>query len=163
MRFVRGYEAVVMKNFLVVADLHLGFELELERKGIYVPHTELIFNKLKLLLKITKSRGLVILGDVKHMIRMPLEREIRIVRGLLRKLIELVPRIVIVKGNHDGKIEEICSDIDNLEIVDEFKLGRVTLVHGHRKPKKFTILLMGHIHPLAPRFGEYEKAWMIAT
>jgi len=163
MRFVRGYEAAVVKNFLIVADLHLGFELELERKGIYVPHADLLFKKLRFLIEITKPNGLIILGDVKHMVRMPLEREIKIVRGFLRKLTELVPRVVIVKGNHDGKIEEICREIKNLEIVEELRFGGITLLHGHKKPERFTTLLMGHVHPLVFSFGEYEKAWIIAS
>jgi len=68
-----------------------------------------------------------------------------------------------VKGNHDGRIEEICRGIENLEIVEKFRLGNILLLHGHKKPDEFATLLMGHIHPLASRLGEYEKAWMIAT
>jgi hypothetical protein len=54
-------------RYLVVADLHVGYELELSSKGIRVPpHEERVARELVRLGEETGSQVLVLLGDVKH-------------------------------------------------------------------------------------------------
>ena len=52
---------------LLIADPHIGWELELQQKGIHVPsQTPKILNKLTAIIGKYKPQQLVIAGDVKY-------------------------------------------------------------------------------------------------
>ena len=52
---------------LLIADPHLGWEMQLQEKGIHVPsQTPKILNKLTAIITEYKPDSLVILGDVKY-------------------------------------------------------------------------------------------------
>ena len=52
---------------LLIADLHIGWEMELQKKGIHVPsQTPKLLSKLTAILGKYKPQRLVILGDVKY-------------------------------------------------------------------------------------------------
>jgi hypothetical protein len=85
---------------------------------------------------------------------------------------------VLIKGNHDTILGPIAKK-RNLEIVDDFQIGDILIVHGHKevkdeKLKKVKTIIIGHEHPAisikeglrAERykcflFGKYKKKNLI--
>lgn len=128
------------KKYLVVADLHLGKEYEYYQKGIKIPH---IGDKMKVdIEKIIKRKSideLIILGDIKH--NLPFTSYFEKLN--LPKFLEFSVPVTIVKGNHDGNIEELV----NNEVVKSLKIGEYILTHGHILFENSN-LIMGHVHPV---------------
>ena len=92
-------------EYLVIADLHIGYEGELLKRGYSVPKLIDIFLKdIRRLKDKTNTSRLIILGDVKHKIpRITIEEKYDI-PFFFRKLSEMFDEIIITKGNHDGYI-----------------------------------------------------------
>src|SRR3989304_7079091 len=103
--FVMNEPAIVIKDCLIIADLHIGLAKEIYDAGIQIPsQTEKFARKLNALRKKTKAKKLVILGDMKHKVLGLSFLEKREIPQVL-SLVEF-PHIIIVKGNHDGFIEK---------------------------------------------------------
>jgi len=159
-------KALLVNGTLVVADLHIGIEYALARDGIRVPsQTQKMKKRILELLKRTKSRRLILLGDVKHSIPSISVQEYRELPEFLNELSRHAD-IVVIKGNHDGNIKKIAPD---LEVVNELILGDAALCHGSSWLKveelDFAAIVMGHNHPaisFADRFGRKvkEDAWI---
>ncbi|PJA22995.1 metallophosphoesterase, partial [archaeon CG_4_10_14_0_2_um_filter_Archaea_38_6] len=67
MKFVQGEAAIKSGNYIVISDVHIGFEEKLEEKGYTIPEqTQNVTDRLKELRKIAEN--LIILGDLKHSI-----------------------------------------------------------------------------------------------
>lgn len=128
------------KKYLVVADLHLGKEYEYYKKGIKVPD---VGQKMKAeLLKIIKRKNideLILLGDIKH--NLPFTSYFEKLN--LPKFLEFKIPITLVKGNHDGNIEELVPN----DVLKSMRIEEYVLTHGHILIEN-TNLIMGHIHPV---------------
>jgi len=153
MRFITDHPAVfiVEKKALVVAELHLGLEYELYNKGITIPPQRESFQEmLDKLIKLTKAKTLIIIGDVKHKVPGMSIREERELPKFLDHLKEKV-RVILVKGNHDAEVEKIVPSGIKIYGSRGFKLGRYGFFHGHAWPSKKLMrcdyLFMAHIHP----------------
>ncbi len=128
---------------LLVADLHIGYERELESRGVIVPsQTEAMKRRLLSLVERYGAERIIILGDLKHEI-LGFPRELR---GFLE---DFEIEIMLVKGNHDGGIEEMV-DIP-VHPPPGFTLGRYGFFHGHSWPSQEVmsseVVFMGHVHP----------------
>lgn len=157
---------VYLRKFktLALSDSHLGYESEMASKGIFIPK----FQKRKLL-KILKEafdmvdvEKVVIAGDLKHKFDgLSFQEKIEI-KEVLDFLKEKVSDIVIVKGNHDNYLSLITKRY-GVEVVEEFKLDDILIIHGHKKPKdlkRVNTIIMGHEHPsivLKERLGVITK------
>lgn len=164
LHFIPDYEALTLGKHLIIADLHIG--LELEPKGYRIPaQTRKMIEKTRLLLKKTGKKSLIILGDLKHQIPRTPFRELHEVRRYTETIREQA-NIILIKGNHDGSIESI---IPECEVVPEKRVGKYLLIHGHRNPKDKTYkgIIMAHNHPVV-RFKDklggitQEKAWLVS-
>lgn len=138
---------------MVIADLHIGWELALSEKGIYVPtQTYRLLKKLDNLISTYKPEKLVVLGDVKHTIATAGVSEWRDIPGFFGALKQSVRDIVVVRGNHDGNLEPLLPENVTVLPATGIKIGRVGFFHGHRWPSPLLltceILVQGHIHPL---------------
>ncbi|OYT59585.1 phosphoesterase [Euryarchaeota archaeon ex4484_178] len=128
---------------LLIADLHIGYEEELQARGIVVPwQWEEMRRRIIELMQDTGARKLIILGDIKH--------DILSKPFYIRKFFEGMDyEIMAVKGNHDGGIEDIVSF--PVHPASGFRLGRYGFLHGHSWPSEDVmsseILFMGHMHP----------------
>ncbi len=157
---------------LVIADLHLGLETELRKKGFRVPSMdEALFS---LIMPLADSaENLVILGDIKHSISLEESYERKRIVQFLAKISFLFNRIVLVPGNHDGNIGELAASVqrENISVTDSrgIVLGGAGLFHGHTWPSPEVMscesVLMGHNHPtlaLADSHGVLSKkeAWL---
>ncbi len=150
------------KKWLVIADLHLGFELDLARQGVYIPdQTQKMVKKL---LSFKGFHGLLIAGDLKHSIG--LSSGFRV-----RKFIEAVSptfeEIVLVPGNHDGGIVAVLGDCCRIHGPRGVPLGEAWIFHGHAYPSEessnYEFGVMGHVHPAIPVKGIGKiPVWIIA-
>jgi len=143
----RGRERV-----LIVADLHIGWEVALAQEGIHVPsQTPKMLSKLLQLIDLTKPTRLFFLGDVKHTIaRVELE-EWRDIPDLFEAMGKKVDDIQVILGNHDGNLEPLLPETVKILPSTGVALGDVGLFHGHAWPSPELLgcrsFVIGHIHP----------------
>lgn len=158
MKFVEGHGALLLEKpvkTLAVADLHLGFEEELRSKGIKVPlQSPKIIQELSNLISQTEAKKLVVVGDLKHAVPGPSLLEFEIIPRLLKPLKKVCDEIVVVPGNHDGKIGKVLHGTAEVKPAKGFVVEeeRVGFTHGHVKPDKsvlqMDVVVMGHLHPV---------------
>ena len=142
---------LIDESALILSDLHYGVEAEMLRGGVWVPNrstdrTEKILE----LLKQTKSKRLILLGDVKHQVPHNSKQQ----RTDLEQFFMAVGRIAkveIVPGNHDGGLVDIIPSDVKFHKSDGFVIGEIGMVHGHAWPSQEVmnskVLVMGHEHP----------------
>ncbi|AMQ19145.1 metallophosphoesterase [Thermococcus peptonophilus] len=137
-------KALKLGKNIIIADVHLGYEIAMAKEGFYLPRVfHDVVKSLKNLLEREKPKRLIINGDFKHSF-VPEWREKTELRAFLEEVSPLVSEVVLVRGNHDVGIlwlKEL-----GVEIVDELEIGKWKLVHGHKlvEGKNFII---GHEHP----------------
>jgi putative SbcD/Mre11-related phosphoesterase len=146
--YVRRLKAVVL------ADLHLGFEEEAARQGVFIPRIQL-FRSLEVLrrsLEETDAEWVIFAGDVKHcfskLLRSEREELSRLFEFLVR---EKNVRVTVVRGNHDNYLP-IVAEKYGVEIVQELYRDGILIIHGHKKPRgeyqgPVEVVIMGHEHP----------------
>lgn len=153
---VENYPAILHEHgrhrTLVIADLHLGWEVSLVRKGIHVPsQMPKIRRKLIQLIEGTAPQTLIILGDVKHTIAKAEPGEWHDIPEFFEAVEPEVSEICIVRGNHDGNLEPLLPPTVKLHPSSGTILNGVGLFHGHtwpaRKLLECNTLIMGHVHP----------------
>ncbi len=166
MRLVDNQPALLLGDevrTLVVADLHLGFEEELRGKGIRVPlQSHRLVDELCALGRETGARRLVVVGDFKHNVTGPSSLETELIPRQLRRIKEVFEDVVIIPGNHDGRLENLVKEFASVAPARGlvFEEERVGLTHGHVKPDesllKTRFLVTGHLHPVL-RIGSGES------
>jgi len=155
-------------RYACVTDLHYGYEVELELSGISVPsQTERLT---QLLLELARSHaGLVILGDVKHIVPTPSRRESLELPSVFERLCAAFEEVHLILGNHDAGLRELLPPSVHLHPSSGWRLGGVGLFHGHTWPSREAAsgrwLVMGHAHPayaFQDRLGTVmtEKCWL---
>lgn len=154
LRIVREYPALFIprEKLLIIADLHLGIEHELYKSGILIPPQAEKFKKIiDFLIKTTRAKTLIVLGDIKHKVPGISLGEIKEIPKLFSYLVKKI-KIICVKGNHDDNIEGLLPE--NVEIYSSrgFSIGKYGFFHGHAWPSKELMkcdfLFTAHIHPL---------------
>ncbi len=157
---------------LVIADLHLGIEHGLRKSGITIPsQTENLADRLEKLIKQTRAKKLIILGDIKDEFRGLSWQEMREAPNFFSELAKKV-ELHLVKGNHDGLIENILPKSERIKIYEPagFRLGNFAFTHGHawisKEMLKAKILLMGNLHPAVEFYSGrsrlVEHVWLRA-
>ena len=141
------------KTRILIADPHIGWEIELQEKGIHVPgQTVKILNKLVAMLTQYKPDKLVILGDVKYTVVSGVFGEWQDVPDFFRKIRSYVSDIAIVRGNHDANLEPLLPENIELLPATGAVIGDVGVFHGHKWPSPALLgcktLVMGHLHPV---------------
>ncbi len=138
---------------LLIADPHLGWEMQLQEKGIHVPsQTQKLLTKLTAILKETKPDRLVILGDVKYTVASSEFGEWQDIPVFFQKLQQSISDISIVRGNHDANLEPLLPQGIEMLPATGSVVGDVGIFHGHRWPSPALLgcktLVMGHLHPV---------------
>jgi putative SbcD/Mre11-related phosphoesterase len=141
------------KRMMIIADLHIGWEMALSEKGIHVPtQTPKLLRKLKTIVSEYKVEKLLILGDVKHTVAKAETGEWQDVPSFFNELKKQIPEICVMRGNHDGNLEPLLPEKIEMLPSTGIVLGNVGLFHGHQWPSpallKCKTLVMGHIHPV---------------
>ncbi len=138
---------------LLIADPHLGWEIQLQEKGIHVPsQTSKILNKLTAIITKYNPERLVILGDVKYTVVSHEFGEWRDIPDFIDKLSSCVDSIAVVRGNHDANLEHLLPANIELLPATGAVIGDVGVFHGHKWPSPELLgcktLVMGHLHPV---------------
>ena len=138
---------------LLIADPHIGWEMELQQKGIHIPsQTGKLLNKLTAILTEYKPDALVILGDVKYTVISSEFGEWHDIPEFFKKLQPYVNKISIVRGNHDANLEPLLPENVELLPATGAVIGDVGVFHGHKWPSPALLgcktLVMGHMHPV---------------
>ncbi|MBU5690030.1 MAG: metallophosphoesterase [Candidatus Aenigmatarchaeota archaeon] len=154
---------------IVIADLHIGIEYELAKNGIKIPkQTNLMIKKIKSVIEKTKTKKLIILGDIKHQVPGINFFEQKEIPEFFEQLKSFCS-IKICLGNHDTFIKELIPE--GIEIYDSkgFVLNGYGFFHGHAWPDKKLLkckwIITSHIHPtllFTDKFGHriIEPVWI---
>ncbi|MGA2387188.1 MAG: metallophosphoesterase [Candidatus Bathyarchaeia archaeon] len=137
---------------LLIADPHIGWEMQLQEKGIHVPsQTPKLLNKLTAIVDEYKPQRLVIVGDVKYTVVSSELGEWHDVPDFFAKLQSHVGEIAVIRGNHDANIEPLLPEKVELLPATGVAIGDVGVFHGHKWPSPALLgcktLVMGHLHP----------------
>jgi putative SbcD/Mre11-related phosphoesterase len=143
------------KTFLLIADLHLGYEHELyETKGVSFPsqHNRMI-ERISALNEKYNVSEIYIVGDVKHTITAHSQFNWSLIPESMSSISDLAPTYVI-PGNHDGDLLPLLPrkvtvvDVRGIVIGEGEKIG---LAHGHAWPSPDVLdsknVVIGHNHP----------------
>lgn len=158
-------------GLLIVADIHLG--LGSFKPGQPSPpgsRPEQIASEVLAVARSTRSRSLVVAGDVKQPIvgtTPPLRREIfEFFSALLSDGLE----VAVVAGNHDVGLARALPREVQLHSSRGIRVGDLGIFHGHGWPSnrvlKASTLVAGHLHPgfrLAPSSdgpGGKARCWL---
>lgn len=164
--FITNHPAMLVKDSLVITDVHLGITRELYERGVSMPsQVRTLAARVNKLKATTKARQLVILGDVKHNIPNISWQERREIPEFLSLL--KFRKIVITKGNHDGNIEKLIPNKGKIKVRKSLVLSDYYLAHGHMKAdisKAVRHVVIGHNQPhvrFRDRYASYvEPCWV---
>jgi len=158
---------------LVIADYHAGLEAALRHDGVEVRSRAADRReRARRLLARTGADRLVFLGDLANAIGSPGREELEELSDLLSTLAARVP-VTVVKGNHDGGIEELVDglDVEGVTVVEGpgTRIGSVGFAHGHTWPSREVLsaeaVCVAHEHPVVRLEDEVggrrvERAWL---
>ena len=161
------------ERILVISDLHLGWEVTLAHQGIHVPsQVPRLLEKLRKIITDTKPKGLILLGDVKHAVSKVELEEWKYVPEFFDELVEIIPEVEVVPGNHDGNLEPLTPRSVKINKSNGMVVWEsVGLFHGHTWPAPQLLgcnyLVMGHLHPVVAfkdplGFRITRQAWVKA-
>lgn len=157
------------KKYLVISDLHLGFEYNIVQKGIQVDSkffTGQIVSEVSTIAESFKPDGIILLGDIKDSIVNinPIERY-HIPRFL--KVLANDYHVYLIPGNHDVKIDSLSPSDVSISSSTGITIGDTLFLHGHTMPssKKSDVnkIVMGHLHPVLNKPGSNlngERVWI---
>ena len=152
--------ALKYKDILIVADMHLGYEESMNKKGILIPRFQMKDIKKRLgriFEKAGKIKKIVITGDLKHEFGLISNQEWRDTLELLDYLKDK-GEVILIKGNHDTMLKPIAEK-RGVKVVDCFEVDDLIILHGDVVvPNLNKIIIIGHEHT-AVSFSEkkYEK------
>ncbi len=143
------------ERVMLAADLHLGLEYDLAKKGINIPYQwNRILGEMNAILQEHRPDRLILLGDVKHGVPATSFSEKRELPLFFNTLLESVPHIDITRGNHDANLQKYIPEKVHLHnskgviFGEEFK---VAAMHGHAWPNPAVMtadaIIMAHNHP----------------
>jgi putative SbcD/Mre11-related phosphoesterase len=152
--------ALLIEKNLIVCDIHLGIEYEMYKKGIRMGSLSRKIQEILDDLLTDDITRIIFLGDVKHNIPQTSWRE----EVDIPNFLSFDREMIIIKGNHDGGIEELV----DVEVRKEIDIHGITLTHGHRtlNQESFpSLLVVGHSHPAIEFQDELgssmkEKCWV---
>jgi hypothetical protein len=170
-RFIKNYPALFISEIkaLVIADLHIGISYELYKSGINIPsQVKEMKETIEKLIKQTKAKRLIILGDVKHDVPGISVQEMREIPEFLKAISKKI-KVEICLGNHDTYLKEILPENIKLHGAKGFKIKNYGFNHGHAWPSKELMtcnyLIISHTHPtiqFIDKFGYriVEPVWI---
>ncbi len=163
-----GSPAVMVRhglNYLVIADMHVGFERKFAKEGVFVPDiSDRMASQIIHLIDKHSADALVILGDLKESIG-----AFPFIGGYLAKFVRRVAErdvdLILLKGNHDGSIETLLPK--QVKVMRELALGDLIMLHGHAHPRgnlpEGASILTAHVHPRFrnPDFSRSESVFVM--
>ncbi|AWR98320.1 phosphoesterase [Acidianus sulfidivorans JP7] len=138
-------------NSIVLSDVHIGYEEEMARKGIFLPRVQRkrFINIIDKSIEIFKTNNIIIDGDLKHIFNGLGKQEKDDLNYIFEYAKQKEINITIVKGNHDNYLS-IVADKYDINMVDEIKNQNYIIFHGHKNIDSIneeSIYIIGHEHP----------------
>jgi len=171
-RIVPSQPALILEDkeqrYLIITDIHIGFETNLISNDIHVEPNDLIkdiHDALDMLITNEKPDVLVILGDVKSGI----DSISKVEWNAVPLFFEIGKKIktIVVPGNHDGNLQRLVPDWVTLTSTSGFVIEDVLLTHGHVMPSEnlshVNRIVMGHLHPVYFHEGSVldgQRVWV---
>ena len=156
-KIIPEYPALMIdddKKYLVIADLHLGFESNLSLNNVFLGKNKTvteITKEIELIINKTKPDSLILLGDIKSGINSITKTEWETVPVFFKNITKLIDTI-LVPGNHDAGIEKLIPNQITLAGSKGIIIDDILLTHGHTMPSEnfsqINTIVMGHIHPV---------------
>jgi uncharacterized protein len=155
-------------RYLVITDIHIGFEDKINKKGVYIDPKKSVDELLDVLSQTickTRIKNLIILGDLKSSIHVITRSEWNNVPYFLESLSKIC-NIYLVPGNHDGNIVHLISNEVNLMSMRGMEMDNTLLTHGHTTPtigNNINKIVAGHLHPILVKEGNIlngQKVWV---
>ena len=141
---------------LIVSDLHIGYVYGRNKRGIVLPEAKRPEEDIFRLVEKIKPDRLIFLGDFKDEIFGTSHPIAGRIWKFLRELLEKT-NVTIIKGNHDGKIEEIIPEevelipAEGIRLVEDGTNKSIGMWHGHASPAldvwTADITISAHAHP----------------
>ena len=137
---------------LVIADIHLGMEQSLQKKGILIPNFQ--FNEIKKILEPilakTKPEAIVINGDFKHEFGKIHQQEWKEGLMMIDFLKSKCKKLILTKGNHDPLLFPIAKKRKIPIKENGILIGKTFITHGNKIPKipkASKTIIIGDAHP----------------
>ncbi len=139
------------QKILSFADLHLGYDEDLFRKGVHLPTSEWQYQRALIgkLIRKYNPQTIILNGDIKHTFGDINEKEWRHTLQLLDLLGER--EVIVIKGNHDIALAPIARK-RQIKVVDYFVSDDLLFLHGDVLPQESLLsaartIIIGHEHP----------------
>ena len=153
--------ALEVEDYLVITDLHLGYEEALNYQGIMIPKFQYpkILNRMEKIRSKTNCDKIIINGDLKHEFGKINRQEWQETLKFIDYLKEKFSEIILIKGNHDP-LTPIIAKKTGLDVYPCFSTGNFMVMHGDKIPGKLDSIkeekiIIGHEHPsVGVRSGE---------
>ena len=156
------------QKFLVISDLHIGFEIGMISNDINVRPEEMIDEihaNLNSIIESEKPDSLILLGDIKSGI----DSISKIEWQTVPMFFEIGKKIntIVVPGNHDGNLARLIPDYVTMTGQSGLVVEDTLLTHGHAMPSEnfshVDKIVMGHIHPVYFQEGSVvdgQRLWV---
>ncbi|HYP42426.1 MAG TPA: metallophosphoesterase [Candidatus Nitrosocosmicus sp.] len=157
-----------LNRYLVISDIHIGFEDKINRKGVFIDPKKNVDELIEVLsntINKTQIDNLIILGDLKSSVSVITKSEWNNVPYFIDSLSKLC-NIYLVPGNHDGNIIHLVSNNVNLMSAKGMEINNILLTHGHAIPtigNNINKIVTGHLHPILIKEGNIlngQKVWI---
>ncbi|WP_414468775.1 metallophosphoesterase [Methanobacterium sp. ACI-7] len=153
--------ALLIRDYLIVSDLHLGYEYALNKNGIMIPRFQYnkILNRLEEIQNKANASKIIINGDLKHEFSKISRQEWNEINDFIEFLSEHFEEIILIKGNHDN-FTPFIAEKNDLEVYEHFSVENFLVLHGDKIPENFEkikedTVVIGHEHPsIGLRSGE---------
>lgn len=156
-RIIPSKPALVLegeKKYLVVTDIHIGFESSMASNKIFIGKNSTInesIQELSEIIDLENPDSVILLGDIKSSIKNITRNEWDEVPLFFKKIREKCD-VILVPGNHDANIQRLIpnniSMISSTGMVEE----NILLTHGHTMPSEnfshVDKIIIGHVHPV---------------
>ena len=146
------------KRYLVVGDLHIGFEERYAGSGVTLASNyQRMLSEILDIVEENRVTDLIINGDTKSGVDRILKSEWEYVPKFFSRLAESC-KVAVVPGNHDGGLVNLLpSSVEMLDI-NGVLLSDTLVLHGHTRPlvkysSECRRIVMGHVHPIFQRRG----------
>ncbi|MBL7160545.1 MAG: metallophosphoesterase [Candidatus Aenigmarchaeota archaeon] len=159
-KFLTGEPALTVGGALVVADLHLGIELEFRKAGMRMPsQTHVLRKRLETLLEKSKTKELVVCGDLKHKVPGTTFQEEKEIPEFLSRF----DKVLIARGNHDADLKPLLPPEATMHPSGGFLQGKTFFVHGHAWPSPAFLeadtMVAGHVQPQIEITDQLGYTW----
>ncbi len=155
-------------NAIVVADMHLGYEGVMAKKGMLIPKVNFkkMTETITVAIEKTKASKLIVDGDIKNEFSKVDEEEFNELYDFIMFCRNSQIEPILIKGNHDNFVERYKEPFKLSVFRQQAVIGKYLFFHGEEMPKldKSTkgikAMIMGHEHPaigIVDAIGKHER------